>query len=189
MFEEIRRIDRETAPHGLYGLREAHQTDPAVLPSLSRILIGLPFDLIRKVGGTSPHADRRREGIQFQLGARQIELTVRAEATTKIRKFGNRYVLDPRTEVSHLEVTGLADQLARLGKDARDRKWGGRRRGALLAIGHFPKRAEAEADVRDALAPAFLARWQFRHAGAIWEDIHDRKFWTSLQLWAVQEST
>ncbi len=185
--EELRALDREEAPHGLYGLREAYQTK-TWLPKLSAVLNEPRVQFARRLGGASPPTRFHGDALSLELPGQSVELKLRDYADTKVRKFGSAYRLDNASRVHH-ESPSLPRELPKLAKRAREaRKPSSIARSfGYLLIGYFRRERDGVELCHQATSPAFLERYGLAYIAESWPDIHGRDFQVMMSLWHVDQ--
>lgn len=179
--DEIRKVDYAQVPHGLYGMREAladeFRTKGARgLPSIAKLL-----------GSKDP-----RTGIAQRLGwsysavsgnvisfspprGTWVAMEVESHASTKVRHYGDSYVLD---KVHGKKPEENADFLESLVPSTGKKGFN-----ALLFIAHVPTPQRFAKLLGKTNDPAFLERYQLGFHSQEWEDIRRRGFHTGLFLW------
>jgi hypothetical protein len=187
--DEIRKVDREQAPHGLYGMREAladefRKKNESWLPLPGRMLGASDprTGIAKRLGWTARHGYHGT--ISFNPpGKRTVTLRVETHASTKVRHYGDGYVLDkvhgkkPAENPDLLEST--VPQIRKEARSAVDTP-------GLLFMAHIhtPRGfAQLLGKTREA---TFLERYGLSFHSRTWEDIHGRGFHSGLFLWVAE---
>ena len=181
---EIRKIDRDQSPHGLYGLREALSPGKGLL-SHAKILGGqIPeTNAAGRLGwGQRPPIG---ETIRFTAPLSvEVSLEIESHASTKVRHFGNSYLLDKVHGKKVEEGSGILESaVPKLAKSART--YGGRGTLCLLFIAHVPSPGRFDRLIGKAGGEAFLNRYNLTLHSLVWKDIYGRDFHTGLFLWST----
>lgn len=181
--QEVRKIDREQAPHGLYGMREVLKTGKW-LPSLACLLGGeVPETHVAgRLGWKSPVP--RREWLLFTTPAAEpVVMEVLTHASTKVRHFGNTYLIDKvhgkKVEEGPEMLEGAVPKLAKAAN-----RVGNKTTASLLFVAHVPSPARFQRLLGKTGDDAFLNRYGLQLHRMTWEDIHGRDFHTGLFLWS-----
>lgn len=187
MAEELRRVDRDEAPHGLYGLRHARQKGER-LPKLPAILTGPGVRLVQRIGG-SLHAGRPgSDCFSFGLGgARTVVIRLRSHADTKVRRFGSAYRLDKKTDILHEPVPDMASEVPKLAQYVRADHGRFVYSYGILFIGHFGAERDGLSLLGRSVSPEFVARYDLTHVASSWRDAHGRDFCTMIHLWYAEQ--
>lgn len=181
---EFRKIDEEQAPHGLYGLRQFLGGGEAVLP------------LMQTYAGknAATHVPKRLgwqvypypEGFSLLIpGETRIDLKLRDYASTKVRQYGSRYVLDrvhgKKEEENGELLESLLPKMARAGRASIDdpvKCFCG-----LLMIAHAPSPKRLEALLGKATDESFLSRHELKFFQSYWDDRYSRGISSAVWLW------
>lgn len=184
---ELRQVDRDEAPHGLYGLRENRRQGDR-LPKLPFILAAPPIRLLRRIGVTQHVGEPAADSLGFGVeGPRNVLLEFFSYADTKVRRFGDTYRLDKQGEPFDRAVPDLKSGLARLGRRVLEKHGRFTYSFGLLFIGHFSRERDVGGFVDDVCATDFLRKHGFLHVGESWADVHGRDFWSTLHIWYVEQ--
>ncbi|MCW1923016.1 hypothetical protein OKA05_10670 [Luteolibacter arcticus] len=181
---EIRKIDRDQSPHGLYGLREV-LSPGKWLWSQTKVLGGeIPeTNVAGRLGwGRQPPVG---ESISFTAPlSAEVILEVESHASTKVRHFGNSYLLD-KVHGKKVEEGSeiLESAVPKLAKSARI--YGGTVTHCLLFIAHVPSPERFDRLLGKTNSEAFLDRYSLTLHSLMWKDIYDRDFHTGLFLWSA----
>jgi hypothetical protein len=194
--DEIRQVDREQAPHGLYGMRmvlaeEFREKQEKGFPPLARLLGGRDprTGIAQRLGwiaggGRSWRSTKNyQQALSFTFpGAGEVMLRLEGHASTKVRHYGNSYALDKvhgkKPEESPEFLESVVPHLRKHAKLARTTP-------GLRFIAHVQK-ARSFVDLLGKTADAvFLERYGLSFHSRTWEDIHGRGFHTGLFLWVA----
>jgi hypothetical protein len=196
LVQELRQVDREEAPHGLYGLRKSRQAD-ARLPNLAHIFVAPPIGLLKRLGAGLQGGQRGNgvsmDGFRFCMeGPRCVSIGIETYADTKVREFGDSFRLDKRSLPADRPPPDLRKLLPALVKrlSPESMRWASERRASsfgLLFIGHFAKQKDLLALIQPVTVPEYLSKHALLYRGDIWQDGYGRDFWSTLQLWYVEQ--
>lgn len=183
--QELRQVDREEAPHGLYGLRQSRQVG-ARLPNLAHLLVAPPIRLLKRAGVSQRSDSISAEYFSFGAeGPRNVLVDIETHADTKVREFGDTFRLDKRSRPTGRPAPDLQRNLTVLSKRLQENHGRETYSFGLLFIGHFAKRKDLLALVQPVTAPEFLERHALLHCGEV--DGYGRDFWSAIQLWYVEQ--
>ena len=187
LVEELKAIDAEEGPHGLYGLRESRRTGDR-LPKLIPILEAPPIRLIRRIGAAqhtgSPSATYISFGVDHQ---RTVLVDLEDYADTKVRKFGSTYRLDKQSDVPARNTPDFGTLLPRLAKRVSENHGNMTFSFGLLFIGHFAKQKDLHSFLDPFTGDEYLLRYGLGQAGDSWSDAHGRDFFTAIRIWYVEQ--
>jgi len=173
-------LDREEAPHGLYGVRQA-RSDGSRLPGLAHCLSASGrTGFLRRNGFRGSQSPFGLGRLNFTTEAgKQVVLEVLDYATTKVRHYGSAYRLDehhgkpPKQPLWDLEI--LVPKLS-------TRRHADRIRGILLIV-HYRHEREISDVLGRTTGAGFLDRYELLHVARGWEDRYGRDFQTVVHLW------
>jgi hypothetical protein len=186
LLDELERIDEEEAPHGLYGIRDAHRQVNR-LPTYAQLFSSTrTLNLAHRCGfgnGNTSWDDRMRFAVPGMVG---VWLEFRDYATTKVQKFGSKDRLD---KMEHRDgancLQDLENSIPKLYRSVRL----GRRHGAcsygLLLVAHSPDERGLGRLLGGTIEERFLIRYGLRNWFRQWPDRHGRDFTTALSLWSA----
>jgi len=195
--DEIRKVDQAQSPHGLYGMREAladefRKKGAQGLPPMSKLL-GSPdprTGIAHRLGwNPGEHrfwklGDTFEESFSFTTPtARRVKLRLETHASTKVRHYGDSYVLD---KVHGKKPAERPDFLESAVPEVRKEAHTAIDTPGLLFIAHIhtPRGfAELLGKTSDT---AFLERYSLSFHSRTWEDIYGRGFHTGLFLWVAE---
>ncbi|WAC21340.1 hypothetical protein OVA24_08070 [Luteolibacter sp. SL250] len=183
---ELRAVDREQATHGLYGLREAMKKGNR-LPFLATLLFEKPpeTNLLQRLG-MEGRGSSYSETASFTLtDGMRADLEILTHASTKVRHYGDSYVLDRahgKKSAIHPDLESIVPKLAA------GRGYSAKRMNALLFITHAPTERQLKAGLGRAITPEFMDRYQVSLVFDIWEDIYRRGFHSGIFLWTAESS-
>ena len=180
----ILEIDREQAPHGLYGMRHALSGSDRPIP-FAKLLGGnmLSPNVPERLGFKPETA--RWDSFSFSISDEdRVLITVDTVATIKIRKFGPTYRID-RHHGKHPakredEPYVSEKMLSRLGRSALDI-------GCYLLIAHARDKDEFAILLGEADRPRFCERHKLSYHCREWLDRYNRGFYSGLFLWSQCE--
>lgn len=180
---EIRKIDRDQSPHGLYGMREALSTGKWLLPVADLLGGEVPqTDVARRLGW--PAGKPWSGNVTFTAPiSESVSLRIETHASTKVRHYGNSYVLDKvhgkKVAEGPERVESAAPKLAKAA-----RKQGNLATQCLLFIAHVPLPDRFDHLLGKGTSHSFLDRYGLKFHSLTWPDIYDRDFHTGLFLWS-----
>jgi hypothetical protein len=187
LVDELKRIDAEQAPHGLYGLRDSRRASDR-LPKLLHILEAPPIRLFRRLGVAQhtgrPSADYMSFGV---AGGNTVLVDLVDYADTKVRQFGDSFRLDKHTSIGGRPLPDLRTRLPRLGKRVLENHGNATFSFGILLIAHFSKERDLRSYLEPFVSPEFLLKHGLRLSGDSWLDVHGRGFFTSIHLWYVEQ--
>ena len=113
LIDELRAIDREQAPHGLYGLRDAMSPGPQLITRSELFGGDIPStNLAGRLGGTASNSRVRDDSISFRLPSREhVHLSIVDFASNKIR---NKLVAMAQAitdRIGHTRTPGIASEM------------------------------------------------------------------------------
>jgi hypothetical protein len=184
---ELRLVDGEEAPHGLYGLRQARKVGPK-LPKLSSILVDPPIRLLKRMQVAQHGNYLRKDHLSFGVdGPRNVLVDVETYADTKVREFGDTFRVDKRSAPVGRCLPEFRTLLPRLSKrlSADHGRW--TYSFGLLFIGHFAKEKDMSSSLQPLISPDFLGRHVLNYVGDTWKDVHGRAFWSCVHLWYIEQ--
>lgn len=182
---ELRAVDREQSPHGLYGLREAMKKGPR-LPLLATLLFDKPpeTNLLQRLGIEGRANSYYSETACFTLpDGTRVDLSILAHASTKVRHYGDSYVLDRvhgKKGPAHPDLESVVPKLGA------GRGYAAKRMSALLFIVHAPTERQLTSVLGRAATPEFMDRYRVSLVSDIWEDIYRRGFYSGIFLWTAE---
>ena len=197
--DEIRKLDQEQAPHGLYGMREMlanefRKKGEKHLPPLSKLLgsKGTKTGIARRLdwGAGDNYCWRfgktSEEGFFFTLpGGGSVHLRLETHASTKVRHYGDSYVLDKVHGKKPAESPEfLESAVPRVRKEARSAVGVP----GLLFIAHIHTPRGFTELLGKTSDECLLERYGLSYHSRTWEDIHGRGFHTGLFLWVAEAS-
>lgn len=185
--DEIRKLDMSQPTHGLYGLREAMADGRKAFPSLAKILGDKDprTGIASRLGWGAGRADH--EFLVFRTPKGDFAgILLKSHASTKIRHYGDSYVLD---RIHGKKVDENADLLESAVPSVRKK---GKMLPAatvhgLLFIAHVPTSQRFTRLLGKTADSAFLDRYGLALHTRQWEDIYGRGFHTGLFLWTTKE--
>lgn len=164
-------------------MREALKTGKW-LPSLQSLLGGeVPeTNVAGRLGWT--FSSPRREWFSFGTpSGGEVVMEVLTHASTKVRHFGNTYLLDKvhgkKVEEGPDLLETAVPKLAKTANRFRHEITAG-----LLFVAHVPSAARLELLLGKTSGDGFLDRYGLRLDRLTWEDINGRDFHTGLFLWS-----
>jgi hypothetical protein len=175
-------LDRREAPHGLYGMRQAHSLNGR-LPSLAHLLSARGnTDILRRNGYRTTVAPVDHRHLSFRtVEGERVSLGVIDYATIKVRKYGSSYRVDegytkkkPKKPEWELESC-LSEFFTCEGCPFSH---------ALLFVAHFRDPKEYRSLLGRSTEPEFLDRHELIHLARHWKDRYDRGFETAIHLWS-----
>lgn len=189
LVQELRKIDGEEKPHGLYGLRDSRRVGPR-LPKLASVLIASPIGLLKRIG-VAPGGGLSSHVFSFGVaGPRNVLINIETHADTKVRAFGDTFRLDRHTSPPNRPAPDLRTLLPKLSSRLIQTREECPYSFGLPFIGHYSKLRDLSAFLAPVQEAAFLERYSLRNHGDTWQDGHGRSFWSTVQLWyAEQEQT
>jgi len=180
LLDALDALDLEEAPHGLYGILQAHAAN-GKLPTLAYLLASPTGKLavLRRAGLRSYHRRLHSDDLGFAVeGVGEVALRVLDYATTKVRHYGSAYRLDTHhakeTRAPDWELESLLPKLRNLHpKDVH----------GVLLVAHFAASNEIAPVLGRSTDPVFLNRYRLAHLAREWEDRQGRVFQTAVHLW------
>ena len=176
-------LDRAEAPHGLYGMRQAHSIKGR-LPKLAHLLSSPGKTNILRCSGLQGIQSRfGSDDVRFSAeGGECVSLQVLDCATTKVRHYGSVYRLDEQRTKEPKEPEW---ELERLVPKLSSKSRGSYTRGILL-VAHYASRKELQSFLGRSAGPDFLSRYQLAHFSREWADRYERGFRTAINLWTPE---
>lgn len=179
-------IDREQAPHGLYGMRHELSDDDRPIP-FAKLFGGqiIKPNIPERLGSRTERA--KWDMFTFSLSEDEtVCIFVDTVATTKVRKFGKTYKVDrhhgkkpaKRDDEPHVSKKALA----RLGKSLFDIA-------AYLLVAHVNDEDEFLILLGEMAEPQFCERHGLSFHRREWADIHGRDLLSGLFLWSIAISS
>jgi hypothetical protein len=182
--DEICKVDREQSPHGLYGMPDVLRKSPRPA-HLAELLGGsrLSICIARRLGWT--HFGAKQDSLHFQLPeGESVRLNFISYASTKVRRYGDTYVLDK----VHGKHPGNGPDLSSLLPRLQNHKpYRSDQFTALLFVAYVTAAREFDTLLgEDGTSQSFLDRYRIQFNSRTWEDVHHRHFHTGLFLWTQQ---
>jgi len=181
----IREIDAEQDEGGVYSMPDKYSEGN--WPAPHHRLFGGDFEEISVCTRLELTAGRKRQNaIQFKHADEVCSLRFIDIATTKIRSYGNRYLLDShhgkKWEDRSAEVR---DAVLNLVKEAK-RGWAHCDRHLLLALIFTDTEKHAQETLSRSIESNFVERYHLTVATDSWPDPHGRQLWTTAGCWSVR---
>ena len=186
LVQELRKIDAEEKPHGLYGLRGSRRVGPR-LPKLASLLVAPPIGLLKRIG-VAPGGGLNSQTFSFTVaGPRDVLIDIETHADTKVRAFGDTFRLDRHTSPPNRPAPDLRTLLPKLSSRLFQTREEYPYSFGLLFIGHYSKQRDLSAFLAPVVEADFLERYSLRNCGDTWQDGHGRTFWSTVQLWSAEQ--
>lgn len=178
-------LDQEESPHGLYGLREAHSTDPRQLRSWEYILWSpAATDFVRRHGFGPPPGHRLGRSLLSIEGTGAVSIKILNLASTKVRCFGSAYRLDKATPQREFDPDwDISRELTHLWKSKSRYGFSPRKTRSVLLISHAAKIQNVHEFLGDVRSVSFLQRYHLELHERDWSDHYDRGFESGIFLW------
>ena len=180
-------LDEAEAPHGLYGVRQAHVLASGRLPTLAQVLLSDRRANFVEPLGLKDHGSQARDNrLSLLIGqSERVELQVLDHASTKVRAFGSAHRLDTHHGKAETEPRWNLEKLVpKLGEAAR---WQGRNRfpfsQAILLVAHAPTWQGLRGMIGRTAEEGILSRYGVVLALREWADRYERGFHSGLYLW------
>ena len=183
LIESLKGIDRDQAPHGIYGMRQAYSSTKR-LPSFQTLFCSPECRRVFIDHGFN-HLRNDKKGLHFDLeGGTKVALYIADFADTKVRKFGSSYLLDKKNRKETLdEFSKLEKVLPKLWKEDNRAFSSSNGLRSYLLIAHFQKKNEFEKIVTKVSSREFLERYRLSFLSEMWEDKYNRGFFTTISIW------
>lgn len=184
MVAELRVIDREQAPHGLYGMREALKERSWLYPLATLLFKKPPETNLHRRLGFKATTESYDDWANFTAPDNaRVHLTLLTHATTKIRHYGGSYILDKvhgKKAGPHPDLESIVPKLT--GQQG----FPTTTVNALLFVAHAPTERKLMAVLDRAATPEFMGRYGVSLVCEVWEDIYQRGFHSGIFLWTAK---
>lgn len=120
-------------------------------------------------------------------GLRNVLVDIETYADTKVRRFGDVYRVDKQVSPATKPPPDLRTLLPRMSKRRSEKRGKEIYSFGTLFLGHFTKERELHSFLAPVTAPEFLLRYGMLHRGDCWHDVHGRDFFSTIQIWYVEQ--